>query len=92
MKRKLFCMVLGLSLIMTTSVVPSLAFSELEGQTSISKQEAAEILSEKLDEAADVLDGENMDMVMCSMSDGSLYAVKTYDMGDGCTLAVELKD
>lgn len=92
MKRRLFCMVLGLSLVMIMLVVPSLAISELEGQTSMSKQEAAEILSEKLDEAADVLDGENMDMVMCPMSDGSLYAVKTYDMGDGCTLAVELKD
>lgn len=87
---------------MTMAIIPAFAESVPAGKTSgeqdaagnvsFSKQEAEELLSEKLEEVADVLGDENMDMAMCPMSDGSLYAVKEYDMGDGCTLTVELRD
>ena len=87
---------------MTIAIMPAFAVSvpvgntsgeqDAAGSVSISKQEAEELLSEKLDEAANVLGDENLDMAMCPMSDGSLYAVKAYDMGDDCTLTVELRD
>lgn len=87
---------------MTMAIMPAFAVSvsvgntsgeqEAAGSVSMSKQEAEELLSEKLEEVADVLGDENMDMAMCPMSDGSLYAVKAYDMGDGCMLTVELRD
>lgn len=102
MKKKLLCTILGLSLVMTIAIMPAYAVSVSVGNTSgeqdaagnisISKQETEELLSEKLEEVADVLGNENMDMAMCPMSDGSLYAVKAYDIGDGCTLTVELRD
>lgn len=102
MKKKLLCTILGLLLVMTIAIMPAFAVSVSVGNTSgeqdaagnisISKQETEELLSEKLEEVADVLGNENMDMAMCPMSDGSLYAVKAYDMGDGCTLTVELRD
>lgn len=102
MKKKLLCTILGLSLIMTIAIMPAFAVSvpvgntsgeqDAAGSVSISKQEAEELLSEKLAEAANVLGDENLDMAMCPMSDGSLFAVKAYDMGDDCTLTVELRD
>ena len=89
MKKKLLCTILGLSLVMTIAIMPAYAVSVSVGNTSgeqdaagnisISKQETEELLSEKLEEVADVLGNENMDMAMCPMSDGSLYAVKAYD-------------
>ena len=51
-----------------------------------------EFMAEKLEQAADVLNDEAAEIAMCPMKDGSLYAVREYDLGDDCKLVVELKD
>lgn len=51
-----------------------------------------ELLMEKLDEAAALLNSEGNYADMKILPDGSGYDIKTYDLGDGCVLTVELRD
>lgn len=52
----------------------------------------AELIEEKMDVAADLLNGREMTAEMKNLTDGSAYAVCQYDLGDGCTLVVEIQD
>ena len=73
---------------MTIAIMPAFAVSvpvgntsgeqDAAGSVSISKQEAEELLSEKLDEAANVLGDENLDMAMCPMTSVSNEMWKDY--------------
>lgn len=49
-------------------------------------------MAEKMDEAVDLLNSQERDFVMKQFANGAAYAVRTYDLGDGCTLTVELSD
>lgn len=51
----------------------------------------ADLISEKLDTAVDVLNGNEDTKMQCLLS-GSTYVVKEYDLGDNCVLRVELED
>lgn len=52
----------------------------------------AELVEEKMEVAAALLDGMEMNADMKSLQDGSERAIHQYDLGDGCTLIVELQD
>ena len=49
------------------------------------------LVSEKLDDAVDILNNKET-TVMEEKADGTLYSEETYDLGDGCSLIVELSD
>ena len=49
-------------------------------------------MAEKMDEAVDLLNSQGTDLAMKQLSDGSAYAVESYNLGDGCMLTVELSD
>lgn len=52
----------------------------------------AELVAEKLDAAVEVLNREDVNQSMQQLSDGSQHVLKTYDLGDGCQMTVELRD
>ncbi len=85
MTRKLFCIVLGFALVISTAIAPAFA-------STAPNDSKDEFMAEKLEQAADVLNDEAAEIAMCPMKDGSLYAVREYDLGDDCKLVVELKD
>ena len=72
-----------------------------DGRLSVSEQEylkaitdertAALFASEKLDKAVDILNDKEV-TVMETKADGTLYSKEVYDLGDGCSLTVELSD
>lgn len=49
-------------------------------------------MTEKMNEAVELLNSQERDLVMKQLPDGAAYAVRNYDLGDGCTLTVELSD
>lgn len=51
----------------------------------------AQFASEKLDKAVDILNGKET-TAMETKADGTLYSKEVYDLGDGCSLIVELRD
>lgn len=51
----------------------------------------AQFASEKLDKAVDILNGKET-TAMETKADGTLYSKEVYDLGDGCSLTVELSD
>lgn len=52
----------------------------------------SELMQEKLDAAADLLNSADLTPGMERLADGTEYAVQTYDLGDGCQMTVELTD
>lgn len=52
----------------------------------------AELIEEKLDVAAELLNGTEIEADLKSQPDGTAYAAYQYDLGDGCRLVVELED
>ena len=72
-----------------------------DGRLSVSEQEylkantdertAAQFVSEKLDKAVDILNDKEV-TAMKTKADGTLYSKEVYDLGDGCSLTVELSD
>lgn len=83
MKKKLLTMLIGSCLIL--SLIPSAAFAETE-------PEAAEKLKEKLDEAAELIHGQEMETELYERADGSYVGTEVYDLGDGAQLIVEVTD
>ena len=61
----------------------------LQAQTT--EEAAAGLISEKLDVAVELLNGDET-AEMKSLPSGITYTMEEYDLGDGCTLRVELKD
>ena len=70
-------------------------FSEAE-KTALLEQTTDEVVSalvsEKLDAAADLLNGQEITAEMQKLPGGTEKAVYTYDLGDNCELVVELLD
>lgn len=70
-------------------------FSEAE-KTALLEQATDEVVSalvsEKLDAAADLLNGQEITAEMQKLPGGTEKAVYTYDLGDNCELVVELLD
>ena len=72
-----------------------------DGRLSVSEQEylkantdertVAQFINEKLDKVADTHIGKET-TVMEIKADGTLYSKEVYDLGDGCSLIVELSD
>lgn len=83
MKRKLLTFLLGICLVLT--LIPSAAFAETEVDT-------AEKLKEKLDEAAELIHGQEMETDLHRRADGSYSGTEFYDLGDGAQLIVEITD
>ena len=83
MKKKILTMLIGSCLIL--SLIPSAAFAETES-------EAAEKLKEKLDEAAELIHGQEMETELYERADGSYVGTEVYDLGDGAQLVVEVTD
>ena len=115
MKRKLFNVLLILSLMMSLTVTGIFAESKPAKIQSISQLKAAlnqnlteseekavieetesgvmdAFMTEKMDEAVELLNSQERDLVMKQLPDGAAYAARSYDLGDGCTLTVELSD
>lgn len=61
----------------------------LQAQTT--EEATAGLISEKLDAAVELLNGDET-AEMKSLPSGITYTMEEYDLGDGCTLRVELKD
>lgn len=71
----------------------SLSAAEKNALINCSTETAvAELIEEKMEVAVDLLNGTEMAADMESLPDGSERAVHQYDLGDGCTLIVELQD
>ena len=51
----------------------------------------AQFAGEKLDKAVDILNGKET-TAMETKADGTLYSKEVYELGDGCSLTVELRD
>ena len=83
MKKKILTMLIGSCLIL--SLIPSAAFAETEPA-------AAEKLKEKLDEAAELIHGKEMETELYERADGSYVGTEVYDLGDGAQLIVEVTD
>lgn len=115
MKKKLFSMILTLSLVMgmtsagvfadtQTNQIQNLqqlkdALSEnltIAEQTQIIENADDAVLDqflmEKMDAATELLTGQEIDADMLTLPDGRSYGMQKYDLGDGCTLTVELSD
>ena len=83
MKKKILTMLIGSCLIL--SLIPSAAFAETESA-------AAEKLKEKLDEAAELIHGQEMETELYERADGSYVGTEVYDLGDDAQLIVEVTD
>ncbi len=80
----------------------AMAFDMEDGDLTIAEKKAllnntteaavAELIEEKLDAAADLLNGAEIEADMKNEPDGTTYAAYQYDLGDGCRLIVELQD
>lgn len=115
MNRKLFNILLILSLTMSLTATGIFAESKPAKIQSVSQLKAAlnqnlteseekavieetesgvmdAFMTEKMDEAVELLNSQERDLVMKPLPDGAAYAVRSYDLGDGCTLTVELSD
>ncbi|MEY8368915.1 hypothetical protein AALA24_09100 [Anaerovoracaceae bacterium 42-11] len=115
MKRKLFNVLLILSLTMSLTATGIFAESKPAKIQSVSQLKAAlnqnlteseeravieetesgvmdAFMTEKMDEAVELLNSQESDLVMKQLPDGMAYAARNYDLGDGCTLTVELSD
>ena len=53
---------------------------------------ATEFMEEKMDQAAEIINGEAFTVNMQRQVDGSLYGKLSFNLGDGCELIVELSD
>lgn len=53
---------------------------------------AAEFMEEKLNQAAELICGQEFIADMQEQKDGSLYGEQSFDLGDGCELVIELSD
>lgn len=58
----------------------------------VTPEAVAEFMGEKLDLAAEIINGQEFTANMEKQADGSLYAMQSFDLGDGCQLIVELRD
>lgn len=83
MKRKLLTILIGSCLIF--SLIPFAAFAETESAP-------AEKLKEKLDEAAELIHGREMETELHKTTEGSYTGTEVYDLGDGAQLIVEITD
>ena len=52
----------------------------------------AEFMEEKLDKAAEIINGQNFEADMQMMPDGSAYGTQEFYLGDDCVMTVELSD
>lgn len=59
---------------------------------NISPQVTAQFMEEKLNQAVEQIDRQEVVADMQKQVDGSLYDKQTFDLGDGCELVVELSD
>ena len=83
MKRKLLTILIGSCLIF--SLIPFAAFAETESAPT-------EKLKEKLDEAAELIHGREMETELHKTTEGSYTGTEVYDLGDGAQLIVEITD
>ncbi len=58
----------------------------------VAPEVAAEFMNEKLNEAVELIGGQEFTANMQKQRDGSLYGEQSFDLGDGCELVVELSD
>lgn len=58
----------------------------------VAPEVAAEFMEEKLNEAAELIGGQEFTANMQKQEDGSLYGEQSFDLGDGCELVIELSD
>ena len=49
-------------------------------------------MAEKMNQAVELLNSQETELVMKQLSDGAAYAITSYDLGDRCILTVELRD
>lgn len=83
MKRKLLTLLIGTCLILT--MVPSAAFAE-------TKTADATLLEEKLDEAAELINGQEIETDLYQLPNGNYAGREVYDLGDDAQLIVEVMD
>lgn len=70
----------------------SLSVNEKEYlKANTDERTTAQFINEKLGKAADILNGKET-TAMETKADGTLYSKEVYDLGDGCSLTVELSD
>lgn len=59
---------------------------------NVAPEVAAEFMEEKLEQAAILMNGQEIAADLQRQADGSLYDRQSFDLGDGCELVVELCD
>ena len=70
----------------------SLSVNEKEYlKANTDERTTAQFINEKLGKAADILNDKEV-TAMETKADGTLYSKEVYDLGDGCSLTVELSD
>lgn len=58
----------------------------------VAPEVATEFMEEKLNQAAELMGGQEFTANMQKQKDGSLYGEQSFDLGDGCKLIIELSD
>lgn len=65
---------------------------ESQVMAQATEEAISELMQEKLDAAADMMNTVALNLDMKKLAGGTEYAIETYDLGDGCQMTVELTD